>query len=61
MLTGALPLEASEPVAWVHSHLARQPVAPIERSADIPPVLSGMGPGAAFCFTLPVPVPLAQP
>ncbi|MDF3887370.1 trifunctional serine/threonine-protein kinase/ATP-binding protein/sensor histidine kinase [Cupriavidus basilensis] len=42
MLTGALPLEASEPVAWVHSHLARQPVAPIERSAGIPPVLSAM-------------------
>lgn len=42
MLTGTLPLEASEPVAWVHSHLARQPVAPAERNAGIPPVLSAM-------------------
>lgn len=42
MLTGALPLEASEPVAWVHSHLARQPVVPTERNAGIPGVLSAM-------------------
>jgi len=42
MLTGALPLEASEPVAWVHSHLARQPMAPAERHAGVPAALSAM-------------------
>ncbi len=42
MLTGALPLEASEPVAWVHSHLAREPVVLTERNAGIPAVLSAM-------------------
>ncbi|WP_458765020.1 ATP-binding protein [Cupriavidus basilensis] len=42
MLTGVLPLEASEPVGWVHSHFARLPVAPSERNEAVAPVLSAM-------------------
>jgi serine/threonine protein kinase len=28
MLTGVLPFTASDPIEWVHCHIARQPVAP---------------------------------
>ena len=28
MLTGVLPFAASDPLEWVHCHIARQPVAP---------------------------------
>jgi len=31
MLTGALPFMASDPMEWVHCHIARQPVPPVER------------------------------
>ena len=31
MLTGALPFTASDPMEWVHCHIARQPVPPDER------------------------------
>jgi predicted ATPase/signal transduction histidine kinase len=31
MLTGALPFVAGDPLEWVHCHIARQPVAPIDR------------------------------
>jgi PAS domain S-box-containing protein len=40
MLTGTLPFKASDPMEWVHCHIARQPVPPIERSENIPPVIS---------------------
>ena len=40
MLTGALPFTASEPMEWVHCHIARRPVPPAERLADIPGVVS---------------------
>jgi PAS domain S-box-containing protein len=30
-LTGALPFAAADPLEWVHCHIARQPVAPIDR------------------------------
>jgi PAS domain S-box-containing protein len=36
MLTGALPFMASDPMEWVHCHIARQPVPPVERSNDVP-------------------------
>jgi PAS domain S-box-containing protein len=36
MLTGALPFMASDPMEWVHCHIARQPVPPAERSSDVP-------------------------
>ena len=31
MLTGTLPFTASDPMEWVHCHIARQPVPPAER------------------------------
>jgi PAS domain S-box-containing protein len=40
ILTGALPFSASDPMEWVHCHIARQPVAPCERRKDIPPSVS---------------------
>ena len=36
MLTGSLPFTASDPMEWVHCHIARQPVPPRERATDIP-------------------------
>src|SRR4029450_9817099 len=36
MLTGMLPFTAAEPIEWVHCHIAREPVAPGERVANVP-------------------------
>ena len=36
MLTGALPFTASDPMEWVHCHIARKPVPPAERLANVP-------------------------
>jgi PAS domain S-box-containing protein len=36
MLTGVLPFTASEPIEWIHCHIARQPVPPAERISGIP-------------------------
>lgn len=36
LLTGALPLTASDPAEWMHSHLARKPVPPAYRRPDAP-------------------------
>jgi AAA ATPase domain/Protein kinase domain len=36
MLTGELPFTASDPMEWVHCHIARQPAPPGERVAGIP-------------------------
>ena len=41
MLTGSLPFTASEPLEWVHCHIARQPVPPAERCQAVPGV--GLG------------------
>src|SRR5690242_7291648 len=35
-LTGILPFSASDPMEWVHSHIARLPVSPAERSSNVP-------------------------
>lgn len=40
MLTGALPFSASEPMDWVHCHIAMKPLAPAERSGTIPAAAS---------------------
>jgi PAS domain S-box-containing protein len=40
MLTGALPFAATDPMEWVHCHIARKPVAPDRRVAGIPAPLS---------------------
>jgi PAS domain S-box-containing protein len=36
MLTGHLPFTASDPMEWVHCHIARQPAAPSELHKNIP-------------------------
>ena len=36
LLTGALPFRASDPMEWVHCHIARQPVPPDEQFAGRP-------------------------
>ena len=36
MLTGDLPFTASDPMEWVHCHIARKPVPPAERLEDVP-------------------------
>ena len=40
MLTGQLPFSASDPMEWVHCHIALQPVPPRERVAGMPGPLS---------------------
>jgi len=42
MLTGNLPFKASEPIEWVHCHIAKQPLAPAERRKDVPHSVSGI-------------------
>jgi predicted ATPase/signal transduction histidine kinase len=42
MLTGALPFTASDPLEWVHCHIARQPVPPEERRKEVPAALSAV-------------------
>ncbi|QEX19501.1 signal transduction histidine kinase [Hypericibacter terrae] len=40
MLTGALPFTASEPMEWVHCHIARKPQAPGARVGSVPSPVS---------------------
>jgi PAS domain S-box-containing protein len=40
MLVGSLPFSASDPMEWVHSHIAREPLAPRERLNNVPGSLS---------------------
>ena len=42
LLTGTLPFAASDPMEWAHAHIARQPVSPSERAADVPEQLSAI-------------------
>jgi PAS domain S-box-containing protein len=42
MATGALPFTASEPLEWVHCHVARRPVPPAERVRAIPATVSAI-------------------
>ena len=42
MLTGTLPFTASDPMEWVHCHIARQPTPPDERVDGIPGPLSAI-------------------
>jgi PAS domain S-box-containing protein len=42
MLTGTLPFSASDPMGWVHCHIARQPVPPAQRAKDIPETVSAI-------------------
>ena len=42
MLTGNLPFTASDPVEWVHCHIARHPVSPHERVKSVPACVSAI-------------------
>src|SRR5438552_2625895 len=42
MLTGGLPFSASDPMEWVHCHVARQPVPPSERLPGVPGSVSAI-------------------
>ena len=42
MLTGSLPFMASDPMEWVHCHIARKPVPPSERFETIPAPVSAI-------------------
>ena len=42
MLTGSLPFTASDPMEWVHCHIARQAHAPTERINEIPSAVSSI-------------------
>jgi len=40
MLTGSLPFTASDPMEWVHCHIAKKPVPPSERLGNVPAPVS---------------------
>jgi PAS domain S-box-containing protein len=42
MLTGSLPFTASDPMEWVHCHIARKPIPPSERFEKIPAPVSAI-------------------
>ncbi|WP_433996078.1 trifunctional serine/threonine-protein kinase/ATP-binding protein/sensor histidine kinase [Bradyrhizobium liaoningense] len=42
MLTGTLPFTASDPMEWVHCHIAKQPTAPTERLGAVPASVSAI-------------------
>ena len=42
MLTGVLPFNASDPIEWVHCHVARQPPKPNEQTDRIPEPISAI-------------------
>ena len=42
MLTGALPFTASEPMEWIHCHVARKPVPPSARLSGIEPAVEAI-------------------
>jgi PAS domain S-box-containing protein len=42
MLTGSLPFTATDPMEWVHSHIAKEPVPPDKRWTGVPSQLSGI-------------------
>jgi PAS domain S-box-containing protein len=42
MLTGSGPFTASDPMEWVHCHIAKQPVPPVDRVTDVPGVVSAI-------------------
>jgi PAS domain S-box-containing protein len=42
LLTGSLPFTASDPLEWIHCHIARQPVPAAERLPDLPSPVSAI-------------------
>src|SRR5256885_16403420 len=41
-VTGIPPFRGSEPMEWVHCHMARQPVPPAERLQEVPSAVSAI-------------------
>jgi PAS domain S-box-containing protein len=42
ILTGSLPFTVSDPMEWVHCHIARQPIPPRERLKNVPAPVSAI-------------------
>ena len=42
MLTGTLPFTATNPMEWIHCHVARRAIPPAERVKDVPGVVSAI-------------------
>jgi PAS domain S-box-containing protein len=42
MLTGRLPFVATDPIEWVHCHVARRAIPPAERTKDVPGTVSAI-------------------
>ena len=42
LLTGTLPFTASDPIEWVHCHIAKQPSPPAERRKNVPRSVSAI-------------------
>jgi PAS domain S-box-containing protein len=42
MLYGKLPFHAADPMEWVHCHIARQPVVPVDGRHDVPEVVAAI-------------------
>jgi PAS domain S-box-containing protein len=42
VLTGTLPFTASDPMEWVHCHIARMPISPAERLKTVPTSVSAV-------------------
>ena len=42
MLTGSLPFSASDPMEWVHCHVARQPASPSQSRMEVPAAVSAI-------------------
>jgi serine/threonine protein kinase len=42
MLAGVLPFSASDPIEWVHCHIARRPMPASERRKEVPEALSAI-------------------
>ena len=42
MISGTLPFSASDPMDWIHCHIARQPMPPSERLNGVPASLSAI-------------------
>ncbi|MET1068519.1 MAG: AAA family ATPase [Pseudomonas prosekii] len=40
MLTGSLPFTASDPMEWIHCHIAKKPLSPCSRVETVPQVIS---------------------
>ncbi|WP_349531104.1 MULTISPECIES: serine/threonine-protein kinase PknK [unclassified Bradyrhizobium] len=40
MLTGSLPFTASDPLEWIHCHIARKAIPPVEKAHNIPESVS---------------------